>query len=503
MRTWAWTTCTVGRATAVARRSRWSATCLSRSTSSPTFTASSNAHDHGRPRPRSCAFGVNINTAYLSQCGAQPGVDPRDPVCAPRRTDAGQDLSWGARPAHGGCASVATETQCGLAFEEGAVLFTYTECAWDSGAGTCSTGSNTCEPETVRTTGIPYCAEGVWQPAVHMGASAHGSNPPFCYCRDDQYGVNHADGQQSRCMAGEKPATPGAGSFLPVILDDGRAPPEGVYEGRGADLADVLTIRTRKVDTCVGQEEDDCMNSYVKHDHSICLYLHGSCFPHLSRTCEMRTLPTTYCVSSPNGKPRFTKVNDCRDHDFDPDCNTMHYDGAICELYDDGTCVATEACIDPDAPQDDVRRRHRGGVAQRCHVAGADDGPSDGPSDGPDAKRALQEANGTTRRRSTKTDRPARTPPTAASRRRVPVAWPCRARTTVDVTGVFAQATCDAHVADRRSARWRLCKARRRRRRRRRHRATTTMATPSGSPCLGSWSYWSSWPSSFADSART
>ena len=404
------------------------------------------------------ALGVNINTAYLSQCGAQPTewiletqfahLDGLTPIKTP---------SCGARGlAHDGCASAVLEHWCEGAFVETAP-FTYTECAWDSDAGTCSAGSNTCEPETVRTTGIPYCATDVWQPQQHLGATNHGQGRPFCYCRDDQYGVNHNDGQQSRCVAGEKPATVNGATFLPAALDDGRAPPECVYEGRGADLNDVTTVRTLKVDTCVDiADQDDCMDAYVKHDGSICQHLFGSCFPLTSRTCEMRTYPTVHCLTA-SGKSRLTKVNNCNDANADiMNCHQYYQANLqICEPSADGTtCAASaEVCAtDPYAPPpDDVRRRLTvSSVAQRYHVAGADDGASDGPDTVPDAKRALQEANATAPYFPPTISRDGSAGPNAtygslATARTGGVALPC-SDATVDVTGVFDQAClCDPH----------------------------------------------------------
>ena len=388
------------------------------------------------------ALGVNINTAYLSQCGAQPTewiletqfahLDGLTPIKTP---------SCGARGlAHDGCASILDEAQCEGAFEETGP-FTYTECAWDSDAGACSLGTDTCEPETVRDTGIPYCAEGVWSEGVlNNGAALHGYQRPFCYCREDQAGQNYQT--KSRCAINIE-------SNFPVVLDGGRAPPECVYEGRGTDLVDVTTVRTRKVDTCEEiTDEDECMDAYVKQGRSICQYLFGHCHPLRSRVCEMRTYPTVHCLTA-SGKSRLTKVNNCNDANGEIFQCHQFFQGnlQICEPSADGTtCIASaEVCTaDPYAPpQDDVRRRLTvSSVAQRYHIAGA--------SDGADAKRALQETNATepyfppTISRNGSTG-PNATYGTLVTVRTGGVALPC-SDATVDVTGVFDQAClCDPH----------------------------------------------------------
>jgi hypothetical protein len=396
------------------------------------------------------ALGVNINTAYLSQCGAQPTewiletqfahLDGLTPIKTP---------SCGARGlARDGCAS-SSEANCEGAFEEHPEApFTYTECVWDSDAEACSAGSNTCEPETVRDTGIPYCAEGVFSGVNNNGAALHGYVRPFCYCREDQAGQNYQS--QSRCARNIE-------SNFAVILDGGRAPPECVYEGRGADLSDVTTVRTLKVDTCVDiADEDDCMDAYVKHDGSICQYLFGRCFHIHSRMCEMRTYPTVHCETA-SGKSRLTKINNCNDANADIMNCHQYYQGnlQICEPSAGGTtCIASaEVCTtDPYAPpQDDVRRRLTvSSVAQRYHIAGAADGASNGPDPVPDAKRALQEANATVPYFPSTISPDGATGPNAtygslATARTGGVALPC-SDATVDVTGVFGQAClCDPH----------------------------------------------------------
>jgi hypothetical protein len=407
------------------------------------------------------ALGVNINTAYLSQCGAQPtewiletqfahldGLTPiKTPSCGARGLARGLgDLI--------GCTSAVLEHWCEGAFEETAP-FTYTECVWDSDAGVCSAGSNTCEAETVRTTGVPYCAADVWQAERHLGAQSHGYVRPFCYCRDDQYGVNHNNGQQSRCVAGEKPAIVNGATFLPAALDDGRAPPECVYEGRGADLLDVTTIRTRKVDTCDEiTDEDECVDAYVKHGRHICHYHSSSCSQHFSRTCEMRTYPTALCETA-SGKSRLTKVNNCNDASGEIfQCHEFYQANLqICEPSADGTtCIASaEVCTaDPYAlPQEGQRRRLTlSSVAQRYHIAAAGSGPSDEHETGPGAGRALQETNATyfppTISRDGSTG-PNGTYGSLATVRSSGVALPC-SDATIGVTGVFDQAClCNPH----------------------------------------------------------
>ena len=88
--------------------------------------------------------------------------------------------------------------------------------------GTCAAETEECIPEMAGSTDKPYCSMGIWQPWHYLG----GTDPPgsisqYCYCRDDDIGVNHKSGDSSvsSCLPEDKHSSNFGGLF-----NSGKAP---------------------------------------------------------------------------------------------------------------------------------------------------------------------------------------------------------------------------------------------------------------------------------------
>lgn len=240
------------------------------------------------------ALGVNINTAYLSQCGATPTewiletqfahLDGLTPVTSPSCGARGLVEVDGTMYTEGCARLDYSQSACERSFEKTATD-EYAPCVWDEAAATCSASTDTCTPETVFD--VPYCAYGIWQPGFHLGISGGVGN--YCWCRADEkaiYLTASSGNQVSRCIHED---SVGGASVTSGSLNYGRPPLACRYEGRGNGALDVDQDRFVEVDTCTGLAETECNLAYVKWDHSICEYSGGICMPFigLERRCEM------------------------------------------------------------------------------------------------------------------------------------------------------------------------------------------------------------------------
>ena len=339
------------------------------------------------------ALGVNINTAYLSQCGATPTewtletqfahLDGLTPVTSPSCGARGLVEVDGTAFTEG-CARIndylpiQRATICPASFEVTATG-AYAPCVYSE--GTCSASTDTCTPELVL--GIPYCSLNVWQPRRHLGRTNTGM--PYCWCRDDEQAIYHQSGAGpvSRCIkSAEVVPTHLVSSALPPVYY-GRVPSSCFYEGRGNGPYDVDQHRFVEVDTCTGLAAAECDLAYEKWDHSICEYSGGVCMSYigLERRCEMTT------VQAPA----------------------------------------------PPPPEEDMRRRlTMSSVTQSYHVVAAANNTA---SDNATHTRSLQQDG-----------EDGETHGGIISARAEGVALPC-SDATVGVTGVFGSAcVCDAHA---------------------------------------------------------
>ena len=87
--------------------------------------------------------------------------------------------------------------------------------------GTCAAETEECIPEMAGSTDKPYCSMGTWQPWHYLG----GTDPPgsisqYCYCRDDEIGVNHISSEVSRCL----PEDENNSSNFDGLFNSGKAP---------------------------------------------------------------------------------------------------------------------------------------------------------------------------------------------------------------------------------------------------------------------------------------